>query len=58
MKSAKAYSQLVGPYKNAGSDYRPTGCPDQVKVHDFADDELGKVKVYGVYDIAASTRAA
>jgi hypothetical protein len=35
--------ELVGPYRNTGSDYRPTGCPDQVKVHDFADDELGKV---------------
>jgi hypothetical protein len=46
--------ELVGPYKNAGSDYRPTGCPDQVKVHDFADDELGKVVPYGVYDIAAN----
>jgi hypothetical protein len=35
--------ELIGPYKNAGSDYRPEGCPDQVKVHDFVDDELGKV---------------
>ena len=23
----------IGPYKNAGSDYRPKGCPEQVKVH-------------------------
>ena len=43
----------IGPYKNAGSDYRPKGCPDQVKVHDFVDAELGKVVPYGVYDIAA-----
>jgi hypothetical protein len=35
--------QLVGDYKNAGSDYRPEGCPDKVKVHDFVDAELGKV---------------
>ncbi len=54
MKSRRPTHQLVGPYKNAGSDYRPTGCPDQVKVHDFADDELGKVVPYGVYDIAAN----
>ena len=47
--------ELIGPYKNAGSDYRPEGRPDQVKVHDFVDDELGKVVPYGVYDIAANT---
>jgi hypothetical protein len=46
--------ELIGPYKNAGSDYRPEGCPDEVKVHDFVDDELGKVVPYGVYDIAAN----
>ncbi len=46
--------ELVGPYKNVGSDYRPEGCPDQVKVHDFVDAELGKVVPYGVYDIAAN----
>lgn len=45
--------ELIGPYKNAGSDYRPEGSPDQVKVHDFVDAELGKVVPYGVYDIAA-----
>ncbi len=46
--------ELVGAYKNAGSDYRPEGCPDQVKVHDFVDAELGKVVPYGVYDMAAN----
>jgi hypothetical protein len=44
----------IGPYKNAGSDYRPKACPDQVKVHDFVDADLGKVVPYGVYDIAAN----
>ena len=44
----------IGPYKNAGSDYRPKGCPDEVKVHDFVDKELGKVAPYGVYDIGAN----
>jgi hypothetical protein len=43
----------IGPYKNAGSDYRLEGCPDQVNVHDFVDKELGKVIPYGVYDISA-----
>ena len=43
--------ELVGNYKNGGTDYRPKGCPDEVKVHDFADPELGKVAPYGVYDV-------
>ena len=46
--------ELIGPYKNAGNDYRPQGCPDQVRVHDFIDAEFGKVVPYGVYDIAAN----
>jgi hypothetical protein len=45
--------ELVGNYRNAGSDWRPKGDPRRVKVHDFADKELGKVAPYGVYDIAA-----
>jgi hypothetical protein len=45
--------ELVGNYRNAGSDWRPKGDPQRVKVHDFADKELGKVAPYGVYDIAA-----
>ena len=43
--------ELVGDDKNAGSDDRPKGCPDTVKVHDFVDAGLGKVVPYGVYDI-------
>jgi len=46
--------ELIGDYKNAGSDYRPAGRPDQVNVHDFADKELGKAIPYGVYDIGAN----
>jgi hypothetical protein len=46
--------ELIGSYKNAGSDYRPEGCPDKVNDHDFVDKELGKVAPYGVYDIAAN----
>jgi len=46
--------ELVGNYRNAGSDWRPKGCPQRVNVHDFADKELGKVAPYGVYDIAAN----
>jgi Rhodopirellula transposase DDE domain len=46
--------ELVGNYRNAGSDYRPKGDPRRVNVHDFADKELGKVAPYGVDDIAAN----
>ena len=46
--------ELVGNYKNPGSDYRPRGHPDQVNVHDFPDEELGKAIPYGVYDIGAN----
>jgi hypothetical protein len=46
--------ELIGPYKNGGSDHRPEGCPDKVNEHDFADKNLGKAVPYGVYDIAAN----
>lgn len=47
--------ELVGNYRNGGTDYRPKGDPRRVKTHDFEDKELGKVAPYGVYDIAANT---
>ena len=47
--------ELVGNFKNGGSDYRPKGNPQRVKVHDFVDKELGKAVPYGVYDVAANT---
>ena len=46
--------ELVGNYRNGGSDYRPKGDPIRVKVHDFEDQALGKVVPYGVYDIGAN----
>jgi hypothetical protein len=46
--------ELIGQYKNGGTDYRPQGCPDKVKVHDFADKDLGKAVPYGVFDISAN----
>jgi Rhodopirellula transposase DDE domain len=45
--------ELVGEFKNGGSDYRPKGDPRRVKVHDFEDKALGKVVPYGVYDVVA-----
>ena len=47
--------ELVGNYKAAGREWEPAGSPRAVKVHDFADKQLGKVAPYGVYDIAANT---
>jgi hypothetical protein len=46
--------ELIGPYKNGGSDYRPEGCPHEVNVHDSVDKQLGKAIPYGVYDIGAN----
>jgi hypothetical protein len=45
--------ELVGAFKNAGQEWRPAGEPEQVKVHDFIDPELGRANPYGVYDIGA-----
>ena len=46
--------ELVGNYKNGGTDYRAKGDPHRVKVHDFEDKRLGKVVPYGVYDVGAN----
>lgn len=46
--------ELVGNYKNAGSEYCRKGAPVKVKDHDFVDPELGRACPYGVYDIAAN----
>jgi len=47
--------ELVGAYKNGGREWQPAGQPEQVKVHDFIDHDLGKANPYGVYDVAANT---
>ena len=44
--------ELIGNFKNAGSEWRPSGNPKEVKVYDFVDKKLGKAVPYGVYDIA------
>jgi hypothetical protein len=46
--------ELLGRYKNNGKDYRPTGDPEKVEVHDFIG-EAGKAIPYGVYDLGANT---
>lgn len=44
--------ELIGNYKNAGSEWFEKGKAPNVKVYDFVDAELGKAVPYGVYDIA------
>ena len=47
--------ELVGNYRNGGTDYRLKGDPKRVKTHNFEDEELGKAAPYGVCDIAVNT---
>jgi hypothetical protein len=44
--------ELVGDFKNGGREYRRRRHPVEVRVHDFADKQLGKAIPYGVYDLA------
>jgi hypothetical protein len=44
--------ELVGDFKNGGREWRPGGHPQEVRVHDFMDKDLGKIAPYGVYDLA------
>jgi Rhodopirellula transposase DDE domain len=47
--------ELVGQFKNGGTQWRPQGDPERVNVHDFIDHQLGKAIPYGVYDLGANT---
>jgi hypothetical protein len=46
--------ELVGDFKNPGREWRPHGDPEEVRVHDFLIEELGRAIPYGVYDLAAN----
>jgi hypothetical protein len=46
--------ELVGDFRNAGAEWRPKGRPEEVRVHDFLDKNLGKAIPYGVYDLASN----
>ena len=46
--------ELIGNFKNGGTDYRPKRKPRRVNVHDFEDKKRGKVVPYGVYDVSAN----
>jgi hypothetical protein len=43
--------ELVGDFKNPGREWHPHGEPEEVRVHDFQDKELGKAIPYGVYEV-------
>ena len=45
--------ELVGDFKNAGSEWQLKGQPEPVRVHDFEirEPDKGKVAPYGVYDL-------
>jgi hypothetical protein len=47
--------ELIGNFKNGGTDYRPKGDPAPVNVYDFINKKLGKMSPYGVYDQAFNT---
>jgi Rhodopirellula transposase DDE domain len=46
--------ELVGEFKNPGSEWQPKGRPEKVRVHDFPDPKMGKAIPYGVYDLACN----
>src|SRR6266446_3834242 len=54
VSAATEKKELIGNFKNGGTDYRPKGDPLDVNVHDFKDKQLGKVVPYGVYDVGAN----
>jgi len=43
--------ELVGDFKNGGREWQPKGRPEEVRVYDFIDQDLGKAIPYGVYDL-------
>jgi len=45
--------ERVGDFGNNGRQYRPQGCPQEVRVHDFLIKELGGAVPDGVSDLAA-----
>ena len=47
--------ELVGQFRNGGREWHLQGQPEEVNVHDFPSEALGKVIPYGVYDEATNT---
>ncbi|MGD1702838.1 ISAzo13 family transposase [Dapis sp. BLCC M229] len=47
--------ELIGDFKNSGSEWCVNGQPVEVRMHDFADPKLGKAIPYGIYDLTFNT---
>lgn len=47
--------ELIGPFKNPGREWRPTGRAPAVNVYDFPSLSEGKALPYGVYDLTTNT---
>ena len=47
--------ELIGDFKNSGSEWCVNGQPVEVQMHDFADPKLGKAIPYGIYDLTFNT---
>lgn len=43
--------ELIGNFKNPGTEWHPKQQPTQVRMHDFVDPLLGKAIPYGIYDL-------
>ncbi len=43
--------ELIGNFKDKGSEWLPSKNPTKVNVYDFVDEELGKAIPYGVYEL-------
>jgi hypothetical protein len=50
-RSCRSSRKLVGNYRNNGREWRPTGEPEQVNVHDFLEPALPRAVPYGVDDL-------
>ncbi len=46
--------ELIGEYYNRGQEWQRKKEPIPVKMHDFPDQELGKVIPYGIYDLGSN----
>jgi transposase len=46
--------ELLGDFKQSGQEWRPQGCPEEVRMHDFRDKQLGIGIPYGVYDLTSN----
>ena len=46
--------ELIGDFKNGGSEWCEKEHPIEVKMHDFVDPKLGKAIPYGIYDLTSN----